>query len=218
MHLFFFSWVISLEAIPRSEMIRPKDMNVFMALDKCYQISPGLPSFCKGSLYLVYKLQAKWDVPGREREVTEPHGVWFSPGPIFPLYSCGSPAPTSKEEGRAGKGCGHPGKWSNHLDFLLEQLQIGGNYVPARGGQGRVSQGTLRTSPTDQGWRPNSLSELASRKQWLDLLPGDPLPSWARMVCVRKKKQSPLTPLLNKDSMCALCVRFYAGNSGPKRK
>lgn len=42
---FFFSWIISLEAIPRSEMIRPKDMNVFMVLDKCYHISLGcLPS------------------------------------------------------------------------------------------------------------------------------------------------------------------------------
>ena len=32
MYLFFFSWIMSLEAIPRSEMIRPKDMNVFMVL------------------------------------------------------------------------------------------------------------------------------------------------------------------------------------------
>lgn len=100
MYLFYFSWIISLEAIPRSGIIRPKDMNVFMVLDKRCHISPGLPSFHKASLYLVHKLQAQQGVPGGECEV-EP-GIAQSP--ILPLYSCGCPPANREGEGRQERG------------------------------------------------------------------------------------------------------------------
>lgn len=42
-----------LEAIPRSEIIRSKDLSVLMVLSEGCQIGYDLPSFRKGSLYLV---------------------------------------------------------------------------------------------------------------------------------------------------------------------
>lgn len=52
--------------------------------------------------------------------------------------------------------------------FLLEQLQIRGNYIPAGRGQGRVSLGTLRPPPTPvlDGGRSPGVSAVASGDGW----------------------------------------------------
>lgn len=52
-------------------------------------------------------------------------------------------------------------------DFLLAQLQMGGNYLAARWGQGRVGLGTLSTSlPVKGGGRTPGGPGLASREPW----------------------------------------------------
>lgn len=85
-------------------------MNVFMVFDQCCQISPGLPSFLKVSLYLVHKLRAQRNVPGGGCEVRAPRGAWSSPELHPPTVLLWSPSASREGKGRAGKGCGHPGK------------------------------------------------------------------------------------------------------------
>lgn len=92
-----------------------------MTLSADCQIGPSQPSFHKGSLLPgAHKLQAQQDVPRRGCGVRATHGGPHSANnPVLPQW------------GRAGKGCGHPGKGSRHM--VLPRGAVRGNDRSERG-------------------------------------------------------------------------------------
>lgn len=100
--------------------------------------------------------------------------------------------PVLPQWGRAGKGCGHPGKSSRHM--VLPRGAVRGNDRSERG-RPQGAWGLLGTSPSQGGSKtPADLGwPLAGR---MACPPGNPLGVKARVICTRKEKHSPLADLM----------------------
>lgn len=98
--------------------------------------------------------------------------------------------------------------------FLLEQLQIRGNYIPAGRGQGRVSLGTLRPPPPvlDGGRSRRVCSGLWG---WMDSLLGNPSQPWATVVWAGRKSGHSLTHSLDIGGVSAV-LSSVLGSLGTK--